>query len=96
MNDRHGNKVALGDVVRVLEICPACLALVADDEIGHITAMLHQEFPIDDLPEENKASVSIRWEAGNELIGYSGLAMLSHEFELVRKAQPLRKEINGS
>jgi hypothetical protein len=59
MKDRHGNLVELGDVVRVLEICDEFLDVLPDDERGHIAKMLNQEYPIDDFPEQGKASVSI-------------------------------------
>lgn len=86
MKDLHGNEVAIGDIVRVLEIDQGLLDLLPDDELPHIVGMLHHEYPIDDIPEDGKASVSIWWEDAPGYIGYSGLYMLSHEFELVKKA----------
>ena len=59
MNDRHGNLVELGDIVRVVEICQEFLDVLTEDELGHIEKMLNQEYPIDDFPERGKASVSI-------------------------------------
>lgn len=87
MKDRHGNTVELGDIVRVIEICQESLDVLPDDEVAHIAKMLNQEYPIDDFPEQGKASVSISWEIEAGLMGYGGLYMLSHEFELVRKAR---------
>lgn len=89
MEDKHGNEVALGDIVRVTEICPEFLALLPDDEHPHIAAMLGQEYPIDDFPEEGKASVSIEWvleDAEGPVHRSGGLHMLSGEFELARQA----------
>jgi hypothetical protein len=86
MNDRHGNTVELGDVVRVVEICQEFLDVLPEDELVHIEKMLNQEYPIDDFPEQGKASVSISWEIEPGLTGHAGLYMLPHEFELVRKA----------
>jgi len=60
--------------------------VVPDDELVHIQKMLNQEYPIDDFPEQGKASVSISWEIKPGLRGHGGLYMLPHEFELVRKA----------
>jgi hypothetical protein len=77
--------VELGDVVRVVEICQDFLDLLPDDELPHIEKMLNQEYPIEDFPEQDKASVSISWEIEPGLTGHGGLYMLSHEFELVRK-----------
>jgi hypothetical protein len=88
MKDRLGNSVEIGDIVRVVEICKEFLDLLSDDELPHITAMLNNEFAIDDFPEEGKASVSISWEIGEDLTAHGGLYMLSHEFELVRKSSP--------
>ncbi len=87
MLDRHGNLIAIGDVVRVLEIAPEVLASLAEDERPHHEAMLNKEYEIDDLPEPGKASVSIWWDEGGGLIAHGGLYLLSHEFELVRKGQ---------
>ena len=86
MKDRHGNDVAIGDMVRVLEIDQGLLDILPYDELPHILGMLNNEYPIDDLPEEGKVSVSIWWEDAPGQHGYSGLYMLSHEFELVKKA----------
>ena len=86
MKDRHGNLVELGDIVRVLEISQDLLGILPDDEKPHILGMLNNEFEIDEFPEDEKASVSIWWEIEEGLSGYGGLYMLSHEFELVRKA----------
>jgi hypothetical protein len=85
MLDRHGSPVAVSDVVRVIEIAPAVLASLADDERPHHEAMLNNEYEIDDLPEPGKVSVSISWDEGDGLVAYGGLYLLSHEFELVRK-----------
>jgi hypothetical protein len=86
MKDRHGNLVKLGDVVRVLEIAQDFIDILPDDEKSHILGMLNNEYEIDEFPEEGKASVSIWWQIEDGGIGYGGLYMLSHEFELVRKA----------
>jgi hypothetical protein len=96
MKDRHGNTVGLGDVVRVVEICPEFLDVLPEDELVHIEKMLNQEYPIDDFPEQHKASVSISWEIEPGLTGHSGLYMLSHEFELVRKAETAVGSKTGS
>ena len=87
MRDRHGSPVAIGDLVRVLEIAPEVLASLADDERLHHEAMLHNEYEIDDLPEPGKVSVSISWTEGEGLTATGGLYLLAHEFELVRKGQ---------
>lgn len=89
MKDRHGNIVALGDVVRVVEICQDFLDVLPEDELVDIERMLNREYPIDDFPEQHKASVSISWEIEPGLTAHSGLYMLSHEFELVRKAETM-------
>lgn len=89
MKDKHGNTVELGDTVRVLEIYQGFLDTLPNDELVHIQAMLNHEYVIDDFPEEGKASVSITWEFADGLLGHGGLYMLSHEFELVRKAPQL-------
>jgi hypothetical protein len=86
MTDKHGNKVELGDIVRVVEICQEFLDVLPDDELVHIQNMVNREYPIDDFPESGKASVSITWEVEPGTSGHGGLYMLSHEFELVRKA----------
>ena len=86
MQDKHGNIVELGDVVRVVEICQEFLNVLPDDELVHIRNMLNREYPIDDFPESGKASISITWEIEPGRTGHSGLCMLSHEFELVRRA----------
>ena len=85
MQDRHGNEVDVGDIVRVLEIAPTVLATLADAELPHHEAMLFKEYAIDDLPEPGKVSVSISWVEGPGLTAHGGLYMLAHEFELVRK-----------
>lgn len=89
MNDRHGNVVELGDIVRVVEICQEFLDVLPEDELIHIEKMLNHEYPIEDFPEHGKASVSISWEIGPGLTGHGGLYMLSHDFELVRKARTM-------
>lgn len=86
MQDRHGNSVGVGDIVRVLEISQEILETLADDERPYIEAMLHKEYEIDDLPEEGKVSVSIWWEDGEGCVVHGGLYLLSNEFELVCKA----------
>ena len=89
MKDRHGNEVELGDVVRVVEICQEFLDVLSEDERVHIEKMLNQEYPIDDFPEQDKASISISWQIEPGLTGHGGLYMLPHEFELVRKAETM-------
>lgn len=86
MRDRHGSEVSLGDIVRVLEIAPESLAVLAEDERPHIEAMLNGEYAIDDFPEPGKVSVSVWWSEGEGLHAFGGLYLLSHEFELVRRA----------
>lgn len=85
MVDKHGNEIRIGDVVRVLEISQEFLSVLPSDERERIEAMRNKEYVVDDLPEPNKASVSISWEEGEGQIAFSGLYMLSHEFELVRQ-----------
>ncbi len=86
MRDRHGTEVKMGDIVRVVEVSAEFLDLLPDDERPHIERMLNNEYAIDDFPEPGKASVSIQWEFNDGTHGFGGLYMLSHEFELVRKA----------
>lgn len=88
MVDKHGNEVGLGDVVRVTTICPEFLAILPEDEAPHIAGMLGGEYPIDELPEPNKASVSISWVFEDGSLGFGGLYLIPEEFELVRKADP--------
>ncbi|MES2298392.1 MAG: hypothetical protein V4582_15210 [Pseudomonadota bacterium] len=88
MKDRLGNSVDIGDIVRVVELCQEFLDLLPDDELPQVSAMLNNEFAIDGFPEEGKASVSISWEIEGNLTAHSGLYMLPHEFELVRKSSP--------
>jgi hypothetical protein len=73
-------------MVRVVELCQDFLDVLPDDELPHIVGMLNKVYPIDDFPEEGKASVSITWEIEDGIFGYGGLYMLSHEFELVKKS----------
>ena len=87
MQDRHGNKVVVGDVVRVIEIDPNFLAALPEAERPRIEAMLNNEFAVDELPSEVKASVSISWEENDGTVAFSGLYMLSHECELVRACE---------
>jgi hypothetical protein len=86
MKDRHGNVVELGDIVRVVDICRDFLEVLPEDERFHVMGMLNKEYPIDDFPDADKASVSIWWDIGDGIVGYSGLYMLFDEFELVSKA----------
>ena len=87
MIDKHGNPVEVGDMVRVLEIPHCVLATLDDEEYPYIEAMLNKEYEIDELPEPDKASVSIWWQYENGDHGYGGLYMLANEFELVRKKE---------
>ena len=87
MKDCHGNHVELGDIVRVIDVDQGPLSQLSEDELPHILGMLHGEYPIDDFPEEGKASVSIWWDIADGEFGYGGLYLLSHEFELVRKGE---------
>lgn len=91
MHDRHGNELAIGDRVRVLEIDRDFLDALPDDERPHIEAMLNNEFAIDAFPEAGKASVSICMDEGNGHFFIGGLHLLSHEFELVRQQRPLAR-----
>ncbi|MDQ1831002.1 hypothetical protein [Massilia scottii] len=86
MKDRHGNEVAIGDMVRVLEIYQGLLDMLPVDELPHTLAMLNSEYPIEDFPEEDKASVTNWWEEGPGQWACSGLYLHAHEFELVKKA----------
>lgn len=86
MKDRHGNEVAVGDKVRVLEICEDFLQSLPAEERRHIISMLGNEYVIDDFPEPGKASVSTEWDYADGSRGYGGLYMLGHEFELVRRS----------
>lgn len=91
MQDRHGNELAIGDRVRVLEIDRDFLDTLPDEERPCIEAMLNAEFAIDAFPEEGKASVSIWVDEGNGQHFFGGLYLLSHEFELVRQQPPLAR-----
>ena len=85
MKDKHGIAVEVGDLVRVLEIDSGFLSTLPDDERLLHEAMLNQEYEIDEIVEEStKASVSF-WKETPEGLYHSGLYMLSHEFELVKK-----------
>lgn len=86
MKDRHGNDVAIGDIVRVLEIDQGLLDWLPADELPHTLAMLNAEYPIDDFPEEGKASVTHWWEEGSGQWACTGLYLLAHEFERVKKS----------
>ncbi|NHZ33233.1 hypothetical protein [Massilia rubra] len=86
MKDRHGNEVAIGDMVRVLEIDQGLLDWLPADELSHTLAMLNNEYPIEEFPEEGKISVTTWWEEGPGQSACSGLYLLAHEFELVKKA----------
>lgn len=86
MKDRHGNDVAIGDIVRVLKIDLGLLDFLPEDELPHTLGMLNKDYPIEDFPEEGKVSVSNWWEEGPGEFGCVSLYMLSHEFELVKKA----------
>lgn len=86
MIDRHGNEVAIGDMVRVLEIDQELLDWLPADELPHTLAMLNKEYPIEDFPEDGKASVSYWWQEGPDGSACTGLYLLAHEFELVKKA----------
>ncbi|NHZ63553.1 hypothetical protein [Massilia genomosp. 1] len=86
MKDLHGNEVAVGDIVRVLQIDQWLLDLLPADELPHTLAMLNNEYPIDDFSEDGKISVTNWWEAGPEQWACSSLYLLAHEFELVKKA----------
>lgn len=86
MKDKHGVVVEAGDLVRVLEINDDFLNILPDDERLLHEAMLNQEYEIDEIVEEStKASVSF-WKETPEGLYHGGLYMLSHEFELVKKA----------
>jgi hypothetical protein len=86
MKDEHGMAVEVGDLVRVLEIDDGFLNILPDDERRLHEAMLNQEYEIDEIVEEStKASVSF-WKETPEGFYHGGLYMLSHEFELVKKA----------
>jgi len=87
MKDKHGNLVELGDVVRVLKICQDYVDILLDDEKFYVMEMLNKEFPVDDFPEEGKVSVSSVWDVGDGITFHSGIYMMQHEFELVRKAK---------
>lgn len=86
MKDRHGKEVAIGDIVRVLEIDQGLLDWLPADELPHTLAMLGKEYPIEDFPEDGKASLTHWWEEGPGLRACSGLYLLAHEFAFVRKA----------
>jgi hypothetical protein len=86
MKDRHGNDVAIGDIVRVLAIDQGLLDWLPADESSHTLAMLNQTFPIEAFPEADKASVTSWWEEAPGQHACSGLYLLAHEFELVKKA----------
>ena len=85
MIDKHGNQVEVGDIVRVLAIPQCVLDILDGEKRPHIEAMLNNEYEVDELPELEKASVSIWWQHEDGSHGYGGLYMLSNEFELVRK-----------
>ncbi|MCE3604666.1 hypothetical protein LXA47_13755 [Massilia sp. P8910] len=87
MKDRHGNDVAIGGIVRVLEIDQGLLDWLPLDELPHTLAMLNSEYPIEDFPEDGKASVTNWWEEGPGQWACSCLYLLAHEFELMEQAR---------
>ncbi|NHZ43175.1 hypothetical protein [Massilia aquatica] len=86
MKDRHGNEVAIGDMVRVLEIDQGLLDWLPADELPHTLAMLNNEYLIEEFPEDGKASVTHWWQEAPGQSACTGLYLLAHEFELVKKA----------
>lgn len=86
MKDRHGNEVGIGDMVRVLEIDQGLLAWLPADELPHTLAMLNNAYPIEQFSEDGKACVKHWWQEGPGQAACTGLYMLAHEFELVKKA----------
>jgi len=86
MNDRLGNLVEVGDVIRMVEIPTDFLDTLNKNETPHIQEMLNNEYEIDSFTENGKASAAISWNVGKGLTRHGRLDMSNHEFEVVRKA----------
>jgi len=86
MNDRLGNLVEVGDVIRMVEIPTDFLYTLNKNEAPHIQEMLNNEYEIDSFTENGKASAAISWNVGKSLTRHGRLEMSTHEFEVVRKA----------
>ena len=86
MIDRNGQKVGVGDLVKILEIDEGFLGVLPEDERSLHKQLLNTVLAVDDIVEgSTKASVSF-WKEFERGLYHGGLYMLPHEFEIVRKA----------
>ena len=80
INDKHGNKVGLGDLVRVLAVDDRILDSLPDDEIEALNAFIGSVFPIVHINRDGSAVVEKELRCGDEVMGHC-LAVFPDQFE---------------
>ena len=78
--DKYGNKVCLGDLVRVLAVDDRILESLPDDEVEALNSFIGSVFPIVHINSDGSAVVEKEWRGGDEVMGH-GLAVFPDQFE---------------
>jgi hypothetical protein len=84
--DRHGNAVAIGDRVRLLQIRPSILARLSGQEHQDVASMLGQVIEVFDVYEDGQVWVSLAWSRGEGRVETHSIAVDPPAIELVAKA----------
>ena len=82
--DVKGNKVYVGDIVKVLEIDKKITP--EDDELERVMSMVGEELEVDDIDKFGCAWVTKWFRIGNDDTEGHGIALEPNQMELVRSS----------
>ena len=78
--DKHGNRVKLGDQIRVLTVDERILKSLPEDEVQDLKSFIGGIFTIVHINSDNSVLVEKEWREGEEIRGH-GLAVFPDQFE---------------
>ncbi len=79
-NDKYGNQVGLGDLVRVLAVDDRILEALPEDEVERLNSFIDSVFPIVHINSDGSVIVEKELHYGEEVMGH-GLAVFPDQFE---------------
>ena len=83
--DKHGNRVKLGDQIRVLAVDERIIEPLPEDEVKELKSFIGGVFTIVHINSDNSVLVEKEWRTGEEIMGH-GLAVFPEQFEAQHNA----------
>lgn len=80
--DKHGNKVHVGSLVRVLSLDPADFSHLESKELSEVMTMVGDILEVYEIDRYGQAWVTKEWWLGDGDVMSHSVGLSSHEFEL--------------